>query len=42
MMHVSICEAIQKVLGDDYRKSLREFERSKLEELQRYIDEYAD
>jgi hypothetical protein len=42
MMHVSICEAIQKVVGDDYRKQLKEFERNKLMELEKYIEGYAD
>ena len=42
MIHVSVCEAIGKVVGEDYRKPLREFERSKLQEIEKYIEGYAD
>ena len=37
LVHTQICEALEKIIGNDYRMNLVEFERSKNQELGEYV-----
>lgn len=42
MVHLQICEGLDKVIGPDYRESLQSFEMKKLDELHEYATRRAD
>ena len=37
LLHMSVCEALDRVVGDDYRKNLLEFENAKIKEIHKYL-----
>ena len=36
LMHLQICEALDKVIGEDYRRKLIDFENDKIQEISNF------